>query len=49
VEAAGVELVRLIENREVTDCLRHHKTLNTPDWANRCTCIACEDRGWMVC
>ena len=30
VEAAGVELVLLIENREVIDSLWTHKTLNTP-------------------
>jgi hypothetical protein len=40
VEAAGVELVRRIENREVIDSLRNHKTLNTPNWANRCMCIS---------
>jgi hypothetical protein len=50
VEAAGVGASRPIENREAIDSSRNHKTLNTPDWANRCTWIAGRYRSaWFTC
>jgi hypothetical protein len=35
MEAAGVELFRRIENRELIESLGAHKTLNHQKWANR--------------
>ena len=35
VEAAGVELLRSVENRKPIESLGAHKTQNHQDWANR--------------
>jgi hypothetical protein len=35
MEAAGVELLRLVENRELIESLGAHKTQNHQKWANR--------------
>src|SRR5664280_1224012 len=40
VEAAGVELSRRIENRELIEKLENRNTRNTHDWAFHCTRIA---------
>ena len=40
VEAAGVELSRRIENRELIEKLENRDTRNTHDWAFHCTRIA---------